>query len=127
MLNKIKINKMGNTNSFGKKKTPKPKRKMVYKGYKLITIKRSSKPDKKMDAVFEHVKTKRKKVISFGAKGMSDYTKHKDVERKQRYINRHKKNENWNNLMSAGALSRWILWNKPTLKASIADYKRKFK
>ena len=26
--------------------------------------------------------------------------------------------------MSAGALSRWILWNKPTLKASIDDYKK---
>ena len=28
--------------------------------------------------------------------------------------------------MSPGALSRWILWNKPTLKASIADFKKRF-
>jgi hypothetical protein len=27
--------------------------------------------------------------------------------------------------MSAGALSRWILWNKTSLRASIADYKKK--
>jgi hypothetical protein len=29
-------------------------------------------------------------------------------------------------LKSAGALSRWILWNKPTLAASIKDYKKRF-
>ena len=37
-----------------------------------------------------------------------------------------KKNENWNDYQSAGALSRYILWSKPTLKESIADYKKKF-
>ena len=57
---------------------------------------------------------------------MSDYTKHKDKDRKKLYLNRHKKNENWNSPMTAGALSRWILWNKPTLKASIDNYKKKF-
>jgi hypothetical protein len=34
--------------------------------------------------------------------------------------------ENWKDPTSAGALSRWILWNKPTFKASLADYKRRF-
>jgi hypothetical protein len=29
--------------------------------------------------------------------------------------------------MTAGALSWWILWNKPTLEASIKDYARRFK
>ena len=67
------------------------------------------------------------KTIHFGAAGMSDFTKHKDNFRKQRYLNRHKNNENWNNPMTAGALSRWILWNKPSLKASIDDYKKRFK
>jgi len=38
-------------------------------------------------------------------------------------MNRHKARENWQNPMSAGSLSRYILWNKPTLRASIADYK----
>ena len=58
---------------------------------------------------------------------MSDFTKHKDPERKERYLKRHKKNENWNNPLTAGALSRWILWNKPTLKASIEDFENRFK
>lgn len=70
---------------------------------------------------------KKIKTTHFGAAGMSDYTKHKDKSRKKRYMNRHRTRENWNNPMTAGALSRWILWNKPTLKASIDDYKKKFK
>ena len=69
---------------------------------------------------------KKIKTTHFGAAGMSDYTKHKDSNRKKRYMTRHRKRENWNNYMSAGSLSRYILWNKPTLKASIADYKKKF-
>ena len=41
------------------------------------------------------------KTTHFGWRGMSDFTKHKDPERKQRYLDRHKKNENWNDPMSA--------------------------
>ena len=88
---------------------------------KLLGIYISDKPAKKFKAVFND-----NKIIYFGAVGYEDYTTHKDRIRKNRYIIRHKKNENWNNPKTAGALSRWILWNKPTLKASITDYKRKF-
>lgn len=95
----------------------------LYKGYKLLDIRKSNKKDKKMMAIFQ--KGSRTKTIHFGANGMSDYTIHKDKERKKRYMSRHKKRENWNNLMSAGALSKHILWNKPSLKASIQDYKNK--
>ena len=28
--------------------------------------------------------------------------------------------------MTAGSLSRYILWNKPTLKGSISDYRKRF-
>jgi hypothetical protein len=31
-----------------------------------------------------------------------------------------------NDYMSAGSLSRYILWNKKPLRESIADYKRRF-
>lgn len=94
--------------------------------YKLIKLTKSPKKEKKMMAVFENKVTGRRKTTHFGANGMSDYTKHKDPERKKRYMNRHSKNENWKDPTTAGALSRWILWNKPSLKASISDYKRKF-
>jgi hypothetical protein len=92
---------------------------------RLISIKPSSSTTKKYVAEFESNGRRVKR--QFGAKGYSDFTKNKDPERKKLYITRHKSRENWNDPMSAGALSRWILWNKPTVQASIQDYKRKFK
>lgn len=97
------------------------------RGYRLKTIKKSHRPDKKFDAVFETPEG-RLKTTSFGAAGMSDYTKHKNATRKNRYLARHSgMGEHWNDPTTAGSLSRWILWNKKTLKSSIADYKRRFK
>lgn len=67
-----------------------------------------------------------KKKIHFGASGYSDYTIHKDDDRKKRYIERHSKREDWDNIQTAGALSRWILWNKKTLDQSIIDTEKRF-
>ena len=64
------------------------------RGLKLLSIKRSPKKDKKYMATFS--RNGRIKKVHFGARGMSDYTKHKDSARKSRYIKRHKKHENWN-------------------------------
>lgn len=63
--------------------------------------------------------------VHFGAAGYEDYTTHKDRERMMRYKNRHR-NDNINVFDTPGALSWWILWNKPSLRESIADYKRHF-
>ena len=87
-----------------------------------IEIKRSKKAGKKFDAIIDG-----KKTVSFGATGYSDYTQHKDPERKQRYINRHKKAENWNDPKTAGFYAKHILWNQPSLRASIADTNKRFK
>jgi Family of unknown function (DUF5754) len=95
--------------------------------YHLVKITKSTKSEKKMMAIFQNCENGRLKTVHFGAAGMSDFTKHKEVQRKQRYINRHSKNENWDDPTTPGSLSRWILWNKPTLSASIADYKRRFR
>ncbi len=65
-------------------------------------------------------------IVKFGAKGYSDYTKNKSEQKKLLYIARHSKNEDWSKPFSRGALSRWILWNKPTVTASIKDYKKRF-
>lgn len=62
----------------------------------------------------------------FGATGYEDYTQHKSLERKNNYLARHKSREDWNNPITAGALSRWILWNKKSLVASIKDYINRF-
>ena len=48
------------------------------------------------------------------------------IKKKDAYIARHKVNENWNDPKSAGALSRYILWNKTTQSASISDFKKRF-
>jgi hypothetical protein len=67
------------------------------------------------------------KKVQFGAAGMSDYTKHKDPERKQRYIARHKTHENWKDPTTAGFWSLWVLWNLPGLRDSLDDTRRRFK
>ena len=91
-----------------------------------LTIKKSTKAKKKYMAVFRD-KGKIVRTTHFGARGMSDYTRHKDKTRKARYIKRHKKRENWNDKFSAGALSRYILWGEPSLRESIKKYKRRFR
>lgn len=94
---------------------------------RLKTLRRSHRPEKKWDAVFEK-DNGREKIVPFGARGMSDFTKHKDTQRKKRYIQRHSgMGEHWSRPDTPGALSRWILWNKKSLKASLKDFKRKFK
>ena len=74
---------------------------------------------KKLKATYKNPKTGREKSILFGAKGYSHFRdasgllpksqEHHDQERRRRYVERHKANENWNK-PSAGMLSRYILW-----------------
>ncbi len=92
-----------------------------------VVIEPSTSKTKKYKAVFYDDKGKKVKTTQFGAKGYSDFTTHKDPKRKQRYLDRHRDRENWNSYMTAGSLSRWILWNRTTIKASITDYKKRFK
>ena len=56
---------------------------------------------------------------------MSDYTIHKNKLRRSRYIFRHHKDLKTGDPTRAGYLSMFILWNKPNLKSSIADYRRR--
>lgn len=90
---------------------------------KLLSVTPSHKADKKLDAKFE-TDTGRTKVVSFGAKGMDDYTKTHDTEQRARYLKRHSANEDWSKKDSPGALSRWILWGESTsLLKNIQNYK----
>jgi len=63
----------------------------------------------------------------FGSRGYDDYTTHHDEDRKERYLKRHSKREDWEDYKSAGALSRWILWNEKTIEKSLKEYIRHFK
>jgi len=87
----------------------------------MYIIIKSNKLHKKYDVINENGK-----VLSFGDNRYSDYTKHKDARRKDLYIGRHVKREDWENLDKAGTWSRYILWNKPTLKASIKNMEKLF-
>lgn len=66
------------------------------------------------------------KTVSFGAYGMSDYTQHKDDERKKRYIARHKSRENWNDIKTPGFWSLHLLWNKKTIEESKKNISSRF-
>ena len=66
------------------------------------------------------------KKIYFGAAGYKDFTTHKDEERKQRYIARHKKNEDWNDINSAGFWSYHYLWHFSTKKQAYENIKKKY-
>jgi len=101
--------------------------------YTFISITKSNKSDKKYMAKFKNKTTGREKTTHFGAAGYKDYTIYtsqdsKDIadKKKASYISRHKVNENWNDPIKAGTLSRYILWNKPTIAASIKSYKNMF-
>jgi hypothetical protein len=109
-------------NKFGLNNNNKVKNKRI-RGIKLISIKKSTSSIKKFTATFEI--NGRKKITQFGAKDMSDYLHHHDILRRKRYYLRHSKDLNTNNPAKAGFLSMFILWNKPTLQGSIADYRRR--
>ena len=99
---------------------------------KLLSIKPSERATKKYVATFclcdgeTKCCDKERKRVHFGQKGSSTYIDHKDDKKKDAYIARHKVNENFNNPLSSGSLSRYILWNRTTLSASISDFKKRF-
>jgi hypothetical protein len=69
----------------------------------------------KFKAVFPEGKS-----VSFGRRGYSDYTIHRDYTRMKRYLTRHRKREAWGSAgrYTAGFWSRWLLWSKPNLQAA---------
>lgn len=96
----------------------------------FVKIKKSIIDSKKYTAIFYDENRIKIKTTSFGQAGAKDYTTHgaDAEERKKLYLERHKNaNENWADYKSAGSLSRFLLWNKPTFTASYNDYLKKFK
>ncbi len=91
-----------------------------------MVVKRSNKDNKKYMAVFTKDDGKTK-TTHFGAKGMSDYTIHKDTERRSRYRSRHKKDLKTKDYTRAGYLSYYLLWGDSTsLRENIKKYKSRF-
>jgi len=90
---------------------------------KLVKIEPSSRSEKKYQAIFEEDGRTRK--VHFGAKGYDDFTLTNDITQRDLYRKRHQKDLK-GDPTKPGYLSYYILWNKPTLSASISDYKRRF-
>ena len=94
----------------------------------FVKITKSTQSGKKYTAIFYDDEKKKIKTTHFGATGYEDYTTHGDLERKQRYLERHKNaNENWADYKTAGSLAKHILWSEPTFEASYKKYLSKFK
>jgi hypothetical protein len=92
---------------------------------RLVSIAPSRSAGKKWDALFAYADGRRR-TVAFGAEGYSDFTLHRDPARRDRYLARHAAAEDWSRPDTPGALSRWILWNLPGLRASVADFRRRF-
>ena len=92
----------------------------------IIELSKSDRKDKKFKVVIK--KNDKTKTVHFGAKGFSDMTIHKDKKRMERYIARHKVNENWNKsgIDTAGFWSRYLLWSKPSIEQAIKYIEDKF-
>jgi hypothetical protein len=88
---------------------------------------KSTNPAKKYQVVI--FSNKRKvRTIHFGAAAYSDYTMHRNEQRKINYLARHRIRENWtkSGIYTSGWWSRWLLWNQPTLASSIKFIRSRF-
>ena len=73
----------------------------------------------------------REKRVYFGDSSSKDYTLFSPLEReerKRRYISRHAAREDWtkSGIESSGFWAKHILWNRPTVTASLSDTRRRF-
>jgi hypothetical protein len=82
--------------------------------------------DYKYSITYINNDTGRENIVHFGNRHYEDLTQHHDHNRKILYENRHKTKENWNDLTTAGAWAKNLLWNKISLSESIKDTEKKF-
>ena len=89
----------------------------------MYKLKSSNRKDKKYK-----ITTPDGKTIHFGQKGADDFTTHGEEKRKASYLARHKPQENWtkNGIDTAGFWSRWLLWNKKSIRDSVEDIRSRF-
>lgn len=97
---------------------------------KFLGLRKSDRPEKKYYVLLEG-ESGREKRVYFGDSASKDFTLFSPLEReerKRRYIARHSAREDWtkSGIESAGFWAKHILWNKPTVSASLADTRRRF-
>jgi hypothetical protein len=84
----------------------------------VIRLEKSKRKDKKLAAVFPDGHR-----VDFGASGYSDFTLHKDPDRKKNYLSRHRNDPK--SIRTAGGLARDILWSKPSLSDAVRYAEKK--
>ena len=100
--------------------------------FKFISLDKSVDGKTKYMISFFNEQTNRINTIKFGSAPNKDYTiyfkegKEKADMMKTAYIARHSVRENFDDYTSRGALSRWILWNLPTVESSLKDFLKRF-
>jgi hypothetical protein len=92
---------------------------------KLLEIHKSSKGSYKYDAEFDSPRRGHFSV-SFGRHPYEDFTMHHDDKRRAAYLKRHAPREHFDDPTTAGALSRWLLWEKPTLEEAETEFRARF-
>ena len=93
---------------------------------KLVTIKASTRSDKRMMAVFEV--DDKKKTIHFGQKGANTFIDNASEDTRKNYLARHRVNEDWSKADTPGSLARWILWgDSKSMRENIKSFKSRFK
>jgi len=93
---------------------------------RLVSLRKSPKKGKKWEAVFDMGKGKRSRTTHFGGEGYSDYTIHKDKERRRRYRIRHSNDIVKGDPTKAGMLAFNLLWGESTsLSKNVSSYKKK--
>lgn len=95
--------------------------------FKFVSLKKARGDKYKFEAIVFNTETGRENKIMFGAKGYEHYTDgHLDDFRKDSYIARHSKRENWSKsgANTAGWWSYNFLWRFKTYKKAM-DYIKK--
>jgi len=71
------------------------------------------------------LQTPGKHTIHFGSPFYENYTIHKDPKRRDLYLARHKKGENWEDPTTPAFWSRHLLWEEPSMGDAIKALERR--
>lgn len=99
---------------------------------RLLRIARSSRPGKKYQAEFL-TRDGRTKTVHFGAAGYGDFivwsARAKALGRAKRaaYLARHGATEDWTRPDTPATLSRYVLWERPSLEDAVRAYRKRFR
>lgn len=92
-----------------------------------IQLSNSNRQDKRFKADF-YKNGEKIETSHFGSKFAETFIDHQDERKRLNYIKRHSNlgTQNWSDPMTPGSLSRYILWEKPTLDQGLKYFAKRF-